>query len=66
MSRVCVRWGPAASSCTTCGGTEPTLSGFLLYRPFAAALLRARPRPDLAAYLRNRALRILPAYGPSY
>jgi peptidoglycan/LPS O-acetylase OafA/YrhL len=39
-----------------------TLSGFLLYRPFAAALLRARPRPDLAAYLRNRALRILPAY----
>lgn len=39
-----------------------TLSGFLLYRPFAAALLRARPRPDLAAYLRNRALRILPVY----
>ena len=39
-----------------------TLSGFLLYRPFAAALLRARPRPNLAAYLRNRALRILPAY----
>jgi peptidoglycan/LPS O-acetylase OafA/YrhL len=39
-----------------------TLSGFLLYRPFAAALLRARPRPDLVAYLRNRALRILPAY----
>jgi peptidoglycan/LPS O-acetylase OafA/YrhL len=39
-----------------------TLSGFLLYRPFAAALLRGRPHPDLAAYLRNRALRILPAY----
>jgi peptidoglycan/LPS O-acetylase OafA/YrhL len=39
-----------------------TLSGFLLYRPFAAALLRARSRPDLGAYLRNRALRILPAY----
>jgi peptidoglycan/LPS O-acetylase OafA/YrhL len=39
-----------------------TLSGFLLYRPFAAALLRARARPNLAAYLRNRALRILPAY----
>ena len=39
-----------------------TLSGFLLYRPFAAALARGRPRPDLAAYLRNRALRILPAY----
>jgi peptidoglycan/LPS O-acetylase OafA/YrhL len=39
-----------------------TLSGFLLYRPFAAALLRSRSRPNLVAYLRNRALRILPAY----
>ena len=39
-----------------------TLSGFLLYRPFASALARGRTRPDLAAYLRNRALRILPAY----
>jgi peptidoglycan/LPS O-acetylase OafA/YrhL len=39
-----------------------TLSGFLLYRPFAAALMRAEPRPDIRAYLRNRALRILPAY----
>ncbi len=38
------------------------LSGFLLYRPFAAALMRGTPRPDLAAYFRNRALRILPAY----
>lgn len=38
------------------------LSGFLLYRPFAAALMRGRPRPRTAAYLRNRALRILPAY----
>ena len=39
-----------------------TLSGFLLYRPFASALARGHARPDLAAYLRNRALRILPAY----
>ncbi|MBA3363014.1 MAG: acyltransferase [Actinobacteria bacterium] len=39
-----------------------TLSGFLLYRPFAAALERGNPRPDLAAYFRNRALQILPAY----
>jgi peptidoglycan/LPS O-acetylase OafA/YrhL len=39
-----------------------TLSGFLLYRPFAAAILRARPVPSLRRYLRNRALRILPAY----
>ena len=39
-----------------------TLSGFLLYLPFAAAALRDRPRPSIRAYLRNRALRILPAY----
>jgi peptidoglycan/LPS O-acetylase OafA/YrhL len=39
-----------------------TLSGFLLYGPFAAALLRAGDRPSLATYLKNRALRILPAY----
>lgn len=39
-----------------------TLSGFLLYRPFAGALMRGRPLPSGIAYLRNRALRILPAY----
>lgn len=39
-----------------------TLSGFLLYRPFAAALLRLDARPSFTRYLRNRALRILPAY----
>jgi peptidoglycan/LPS O-acetylase OafA/YrhL len=39
-----------------------TLSGFLLYRPFAVALLRDSERPSFARYLRNRALRILPAY----
>ena len=39
-----------------------TLSGFLLYRPFAAAILDGAPLPSLGAYLRNRALRILPAY----
>jgi peptidoglycan/LPS O-acetylase OafA/YrhL len=38
------------------------LSGFLLYRPFAAAVMRERETPSLLAYLRNRALRILPAY----
>jgi peptidoglycan/LPS O-acetylase OafA/YrhL len=38
------------------------LSGFLLYRPFAAAVLRATPGPSIRTYLRNRALRILPAY----
>ena len=39
-----------------------TLSGFLLYRPFVAALIRATGRPSFGAYLRNRAFRILPAY----
>lgn len=38
------------------------LSGFLLYRPFAAAHFTGRPPPRLRSYLRNRALRILPAY----
>jgi len=38
------------------------LSGFLLYRPFAAARLERRPPPDPVRYLRRRALRILPAY----
>jgi peptidoglycan/LPS O-acetylase OafA/YrhL len=39
-----------------------TLSGFLLYRPFAAAILQSREPPSLRRYFRNRALRILPAY----
>jgi peptidoglycan/LPS O-acetylase OafA/YrhL len=38
------------------------LSGFLLFLPFVAAALRNEPRPAFNAYLRNRALRILPAY----
>lgn len=38
------------------------LSGFLLYRPFAAAIARGKPLPSVGNYLRNRALRILPAY----
>jgi peptidoglycan/LPS O-acetylase OafA/YrhL len=38
------------------------LSGFLLYRPFAAAVLGHRPMPNVAAYARNRVLRIVPAY----
>src|SRR5262245_41814850 len=38
------------------------LSGFLLFRPFAAAALRNTPAPVLRTYLVNRALRIGPAY----
>lgn len=39
-----------------------TLSGFLLFRPFAAAIIRGEPLPKFGSYLRNRALRIFPAY----
>jgi peptidoglycan/LPS O-acetylase OafA/YrhL len=38
------------------------LSAFLLYRPFAAAILDDRPRPSFGAYAENRVLRIVPAY----
>lgn len=38
------------------------LSGFLLYRVFVAAALRGRSMPSVRQYLRNRALRIVPAY----
>jgi peptidoglycan/LPS O-acetylase OafA/YrhL len=39
-----------------------TLSGFLLYRPFVAAIARGTPHMPIRAYLHNRALRIAPAY----
>jgi len=39
-----------------------TLSGFLLYRPFAAAIARGHEHMSIRAYFRNRALRIFPAY----
>jgi peptidoglycan/LPS O-acetylase OafA/YrhL len=38
------------------------LSGFLLFRPYVAAALRGTPTPSLRGFLRNRALRIVPAY----
>jgi peptidoglycan/LPS O-acetylase OafA/YrhL len=38
------------------------LSGLLLYRPWADAAVRGRPRPGARPYLWHRALRILPAY----
>ncbi|GII70086.1 acyltransferase [Sphaerisporangium melleum] len=39
-----------------------TLSGLLLYRPYARAVLEGTPRPATGTYLVKRALRILPAY----
>jgi peptidoglycan/LPS O-acetylase OafA/YrhL len=38
------------------------LSGYLLYRPIAASVLATGSVPNVRSYLRNRALRILPAY----
>lgn len=38
------------------------ISGFLLYRPYAAAHGAGRRRPNTKRYARRRALRILPAY----
>jgi peptidoglycan/LPS O-acetylase OafA/YrhL len=38
------------------------ISGFLLYRPFAAARLRGQPVPRLTAYGWRRFLRIVPGY----
>ncbi|MFE3369774.1 acyltransferase family protein [Streptomyces sp. NPDC059173] len=38
------------------------ISGFLLYRPYAAAALAGRAAPPVRAYYRSRFLRIWPAY----
>jgi peptidoglycan/LPS O-acetylase OafA/YrhL len=38
------------------------LSGFLLFQPFVAAAIRGTRPPAVGAYLRNRLLRIAPAY----
>jgi peptidoglycan/LPS O-acetylase OafA/YrhL len=38
------------------------ISGFLLYRPFAAAHRSGEPGPAVGPYLKRRALRIVPAY----
>jgi peptidoglycan/LPS O-acetylase OafA/YrhL len=38
------------------------LSGFLLYLPFVAAVVQRTEYPNIRTYLRNRLLRIVPAY----
>ncbi len=38
------------------------LSGFLLFLPYARAMLHAKPLPSARQFYRRRALRILPAY----
>jgi peptidoglycan/LPS O-acetylase OafA/YrhL len=39
-----------------------SLSAFLLYRPIVDSIIGERSLPSIRAYLRNRALRILPVY----
>jgi peptidoglycan/LPS O-acetylase OafA/YrhL len=57
------RWTADAIASLSAGVTLFfTLSGFLLYRPFAAAIARDVPYPPIRSYLRNRVLRIAPAY----
>ena len=38
------------------------ISGYLLYKPFARALLSDQPLPSLRRYVRHRLVRIVPAY----
>jgi peptidoglycan/LPS O-acetylase OafA/YrhL len=38
------------------------LSGYLIARPFARAYVAGTPRPPLADYVRNRVLRVVPAF----
>jgi peptidoglycan/LPS O-acetylase OafA/YrhL len=39
-----------------------TLSGFLLFRPYALAMMTGKPLPSSTRFYKKRALRILPAY----
>lgn len=38
------------------------ISGFLLYRPYALAADRGRPRPNAGRFYRHRTVRVLPGY----
>ncbi len=57
---------PLASSISTAGGTGVTLffvlSGFLLFMPYAKALLFKTPWPLARVFYLRRVLRIIPAY----
>jgi peptidoglycan/LPS O-acetylase OafA/YrhL len=55
-------WGPLAIKANIAVHVFFALSGFLLYRPFAARHADGRRLPALRTYARRRALRILPAY----
>ena len=55
-------WGPYTARLDIGVATFFLISGFLLYRPFVASRLQARPPLAIGAYFRRRFLRIFPAY----
>jgi peptidoglycan/LPS O-acetylase OafA/YrhL len=61
-----IGFGPLGRLAEVAGGEAViwffVISGFLLYRPFAAARADGRKRPSTGLYARRRALRILPGY----
>jgi len=56
------RWGAFTARMEIGVAVFFVISGFLLYRPFAAAHLEGRPGPAVGPYLKRRLLRIVPAY----
>jgi peptidoglycan/LPS O-acetylase OafA/YrhL len=61
-----IGFGPLGRLAEVAGGEAViwffVISGFLLYRPYAAARADGRHRPSTGLYARRRALRILPGY----
>jgi peptidoglycan/LPS O-acetylase OafA/YrhL len=61
-----IGFGPLGRLAEVAGGEAVivffVISGFLLYRPFAAARAAGGSRPSTGRYARRRALRILPGY----
>ena len=56
------RWGDLLAHLDSGVAIFFVLSGFLLYRPFVAAHLRAQPAPAAGRYLVKRLVRVYPAY----
>jgi peptidoglycan/LPS O-acetylase OafA/YrhL len=54
--------GGVVGAAANCVNVFFVLSGYLISRPFIAAYVEHRRLPRIAAYLRNRVLRIVPAY----
>jgi peptidoglycan/LPS O-acetylase OafA/YrhL len=55
-------FGGALGACANAVSIFFLLSGYLIARPFLAAFAEARKMPAVVDYLRNRALRVVPAY----